>query len=204
MLGNDKENLLDNNEPLPNPKKRVKAVAKATVTTKPPSRQITNPHTVLSPKSSNSRTLPASPLRSQYKSMLPRPESPLKKAPHVPMASPTKNIPAATETAPKPAIIIPADKPKPTKATAAKRIVKQVNEVKAALGRPKRGAGATSKAGNRTVSGSTNASTGTVITKSVKKPATKTETKKPAAAKKAPAAKIEVPPTGGRVLRKRA
>lgn len=203
MLGNDKENLPDNNEPLPNPKKRVKAMAKATVTTKPSSRQITNPHTVLSPKSSNSCTLPASPLRSQYKSMLPRPESPLKKAQNVLVASPTKYVPAATETAPKPAIIIPADKPKPTKASAAKRTVKQVNDVKAALGRPKRGVGAASKAGNRTVSSSTNASTGTIITKPVKKLATKTETKKSAAAKKAPAAKTEVPPTGGRVLRKR-
>ena len=204
MLGNDKENMPEDNEPLANPKKRVKATAKPTTTTKAPSRQITNPQAVLSPKSSNQCNLPTSILRSPHKSMLPRPESPLKKAPHILMSSPTKAAAIVLETAPKPIIAVPAEKPKAVRGTAAKRLVKQVNDVKAALARPKRGAGATSQAKNRTVSNSTTTSTGTTIMKSTKKPVTKAAPKKPAApAKKALAVKAEAPATGGRVLRKR-
>ena len=74
----EKENAPDPVQPIPNPKKRTKATA-AVSNHQPPSQS-----TVLSPKSSNSRTFPKSPIRptlgSPQKLHLSRPASPLKPA----------------------------------------------------------------------------------------------------------------------------
>lgn len=74
----NKENAPDPVQPIPNPKKRAKASATAS------SRQPPSQSTVLSPKSSNSRTFPQSPIRpalgSPQKSYVSCPPSPLKPA----------------------------------------------------------------------------------------------------------------------------
>jgi len=74
----NKENAPDPVQPIPNPKKRAKASATAS------SRQPPSQSTVLSPKSSNSRTFPQSPIRpaleSPQKSYVSCPASPLKPA----------------------------------------------------------------------------------------------------------------------------
>lgn len=80
----DKENAIDHIETLPNSKKRTKVAAHDGV------RKATNPSTILSPKSSNSRTLPqpsTGPL--PQKPYLSYPTSPLKPPP-IKVAIPSK------------------------------------------------------------------------------------------------------------------
>ena len=75
----DKEN--DVHMDLPNPKKRAKPTTKGTTSQRAPSRNKIQPSQVLSPKSSNSRTLPQSPIRPPglpSKPTLAHPTSPLK------------------------------------------------------------------------------------------------------------------------------
>jgi hypothetical protein len=157
-LEDDKENTPDPNQIVANPKKRVKPDGE---------RRVPDPSTVLSPKSSNSRTVPQSPIRGQLgpqKTNAPsRPASPLKPA------SPVK-----------PATAIPGEKPRAAKLTAntgstrGKPTSKPANttaEVKPYASRTKRGL---AMAGDRAVSnvssntsGLSGTSTGTTIVKKV-------------------------------------
>ncbi|MCJ1249186.1 hypothetical protein MMC30_006409 [Trapelia coarctata] len=211
MIAADKENTPDTTQPFPHPKKRTKTAAVVQ------SRQVTNPSCVLSPKSSNSRTLPPSPVRppldSRQKPHLSRPTSPLKPASSIKMASPAKTaVLAATTTL---AHII-GEKPKSGRAVAPtdRKASKPVVEPKASAARPKRGAPAGPTATEtRIVSSSSNTSatsTGTTVVKSKARapPAAKAPAKKgvgvSAAGKKMASAKTEVPTTGRRVLRARA
>ncbi|KAI9701997.1 MAG: hypothetical protein M1836_001341 [Candelina mexicana] len=207
LISADKENALT--EDLSLPKKR----AKPTASTRAASRTKIQPSQVLSPKSSNSRTLPHSPIRpvmSPSKSFLARPVSPLK---------PT--APAVT------ALVGMVQKARTTRATgrkptpAAPATMAAAAAVTAAGGRVKRGAGVrplTTQAAAATVrdraasnSSETSNATTVVTTKSKRAVATK---KIPAANKAvavsatgkkvaASVAKIEGPPAGRRVLRKR-
>ncbi|MCJ1370286.1 hypothetical protein MMC20_001498 [Loxospora ochrophaea] len=81
----DKENAPDpsHTDPLSNPKKRTKTAATT--------RQPTNPSTILSPKSSNSRTFPHSPIRSPQRPHISRPASPLKPNSVLTTISPSKS-----------------------------------------------------------------------------------------------------------------
>ncbi|KAI9766561.1 MAG: hypothetical protein M1835_007169 [Candelina submexicana] len=203
----DKENALT--EDLSLPKKR----AKTTASTRAASRTKIQPSQVLSPKSSNSRTLPHSPIRpvmSPSKSFLARPVSPLK--PTAPamtaLAGMVQKARTTRATGRKPTPAAPA-----TMAAAA--------AVTAAGGRVKRGAAvrplttqaAAATARDRAASNSSEISNATTVvtTKSKKAVATK---RAPAANKAvavsatgkkvaASVAKIEGPPAGRRVLRKR-
>ncbi|MCJ1474317.1 hypothetical protein MMC13_002975 [Lambiella insularis] len=212
MISVDKENESEVDHPIPNPKKRAKTAATS------PSRQFTNPASVLSPKSSNSRTLPHSPIRppfgSPQKPYLSRPASPLKPVCPSKVTSPAK---AAALAATSTLANLVGEKLKPVRAAAAatlRKASKSVVEPKAPSARPKRGAThALAVADSRAVSSSSNVSgtsTGTTVVKLAAKapPATKAGGKKgvgiSTAGKKVAAAKAEVPPAGRRVLRKRA
>ncbi|MCJ1378430.1 hypothetical protein MMC17_001528 [Xylographa soralifera] len=205
----DKENALDMNQSIPNPKKRSKTAATA------PSRQVTNPSSVLSPKSSNSRTLPHSPIRppfgSPQKSYLSRPVSPLKPISPSKVASPAKAAAVAATTT---LANLIGEKLKPgregvkTRRKASKPFVGSTTTNT----RPRRGAANIIVGESRTASSSSSysgTSTGTTVVKANTKapPAPKAGAKKgvgiSAAGKKVAAAQIEAPATGTRVLRKR-
>ena len=213
MENADKENAVSHIESIPNPKKRTK------VATGAGTRQITNPSTVLSPKSSNSRTLPQSPIRpplgSPQKSYISRPASPLKPMPPFKSASPAK---AAAITAAADLTIVTNDKCKPTRAKAntGRKATNPSATAKPAATRPKRGI-LNAPIENRSVSNSSNVSntsTGTTIMKKGGKlnaAVTTVASKKKnpnvgvrAAGKKVAAASAEAPPAERRVLRKRA
>ena len=172
---------------------------------------MTNPSTVLSPKSANSRTLPQSPIRpglgSPQKSYISRPASPLKPYSPVKAASPAKAA-AAVATAALASML--NEKPnvgRPKTATGPKAT--STKKAKAQGTRNKRGAeNAQEPEDSRKVSNSSNtssASTGTTIVKNSRKaPAgvKKNELGVRATGKKVAAA-AEGPATGRRVLRKR-
>ncbi|MCJ1324025.1 hypothetical protein MMC10_000687 [Thelotrema lepadinum] len=214
MLGADKENTPDPSIAAPMPKKRAKGE--------------TNPSTVLSPKSSNSRTRPQSPARPPFGSpgksrVLSRPQSPLK---------PPSPIKAAAAAATASLANMVTGKGSKAGASAAggagtgttRKTSKQTTAPKPAVTRAKRGAATTntSASDKRMASDSSNvsgSSTATTIVKRVGKAlvastagkkapaaASKAATQKKAAPSKAKAeaAKIEAPATGRRTLRKRA
>ena len=200
----DKENSDEPAHPIPNPKRRLKANAAQ-------SRQVTNPSTVLSPKSANSRTLPQSPIRpglgSPQKSHISHPTSPLKPFSPLKAASPAKAA-AAVATAALASMLNEKSnvgRPKTArgpKATTTKRAKVQES-------RTMRGAENKQEVeDSRKVSNSSNtssASTGTTIVKNARKaPAgvTKNNIGVRATGKKVAAA-AEGPTTGRRVLRKR-
>ncbi|KAA6409567.1 MAG: hypothetical protein FRX48_06178 [Lasallia pustulata] len=208
MFNVDQENAPNPAEPIPNPKKRTKGTATATS-----SRQVTNPSTVLSPKSSNSRTLPHSPIRppfgSPQKSYLARPISLLKPASPVKLASPAKDTGAAVSP-----VLLVNEKPKPTRGKAApvRKTTNPPAATKMAVTRSKRAAPtiqeppATRSVSN--TSNTSNTSTGTTVVKKGGRAASSTAAKKSVAAsvagkKVAPGAKIEAPAAGRRVLRNR-
>ncbi|MCJ1470816.1 hypothetical protein MMC07_009463 [Pseudocyphellaria aurata] len=210
----DKENAVSHVEPLPNPKKRTKPATIAGT------RQATNPSTVLSPKSSNSRTLPHSPLRpplgSPQKSYISRPVSPLKPMAPLKSASPAK---ASAITATANLTSITNDRVKSTRSkTNAGRKATNPPATKPAASIPKRGILILKvPTESRSVSSSSNTtttSTGTTIMKKGRKLNTAVTTvaskkKNPhvgirAAGKKVAAASVEAPPMERRVLRKRA
>ena len=210
----DKENTPEPGH-LPNPKKRTKTTAIS------PSRQLTNPSTVLSPKSSNSRTLPQSPIRpalaSPQKSYLSRPPSPLK-----PM-SPSKQLPPSKQFSPAKSAAIAAistlantasEKPKATRGKAAagkKATITAATAAKPAATRAKRGVGASQAArGTRIASNSSDASTTsnatTVMRKGGKAPASAASAARKRGVGVSAAGKkvAEAPAAGRRILRKRA
>lgn len=203
----DKENNAQPIEAIPNPKKRNKT------TTTAKSRQATNPSTVLSPKSANSRTLPHSPTRPDMKSpqklYFAHPTSPLKPISPIKLASPAKAA-AAAATASLASMVIEKAKPGRPKA-AATRKASTPTTAKTAGGRPKRGANVVQEPEDvRKVSNQSNISsisTGTTIVKNARKaPATaakKNEVGVRAVGKKVTAS-AAMPPPGRRVLRKRA
>ena len=219
MENEDKENTPDPAQSLPNPKKRPKTAANA------PSRQVTNPSTVLSPKSSNSRALAPhrSPVRPQLgspqKSFLSHPTSPLKPsitAPTAPKpASPAKAAAiAATTTMNAPPANTAQEKPRltRTRGAAAAKATKQpataaLKTKTAPITRAKKGvelmtAAVVPNYQSRTVSAASNTSTATtVVTKQAAKPAAASKGKGKAVTKKVPA--VEAPAQGRRVLRKR-
>ena len=200
----DQENAPNPAEPIPNPKKRTKTTTVAS------SRQVTNPSNILSPKSSNSRTLPHSPTRppfnSPQKSFLARPISSLKPASPLKVASPTKDTGAAALST-----IMMNEKPKLArgKAAPARKVTNPPAATKMAVTRSKRGAPIVQEAPtNRSVSNSSNTSTGTTVVKKGGKAPPPTAAKKSmavsAAGKKvAASAKVEAPAAGRRVLRNR-
>ena len=207
MESADKENNAQSMEAIPNPKKRTK------LTTAAKSRQATNPSTVLSPKSANSRTLPQSPIRPELKSpqklYFTHPTSPLKPVSPIKLASPAKAA-AAAATVNLAGMVNEKAKPGRPK-TVAGRKASNPTTTKAAGGRPKRGADVVKEPEDvRKVSNQSNVSsisTGTTIVKNGRKAPT-TATKKNdvgvrAVGKKVTAA-IAMPPPGRRVLRKRA
>lgn len=203
----DKENNADSIETIPNPKKRAK------MTTNTKSRQATNPSTVLSPKSANSRTLPQSPVRPELKSpqkiYFAHPTSPLKPISPVKMASPAKAA-AAAATANLASMVNEKAKPGRPKAAAGRKASNPTTS-KAAPGRPKRGAHVAKDAEDvRKVSNEStisSISTGTTIVKNARKATTaaakKNDIEVRAVGKKV-AAGAAMPPPGRRVLRKRA
>lgn len=200
----DKENASESAHDIPNPKKRSKA-------TKGPSRQVTNPSTVLSPKSANSRTLPQSPVRpvlgSPQKSYLSHAASPLKPFSPVKITSPAK----ITATANLAAMV--GEKPKAgrPKAGTARKGTNPATTTKAGTVRAKRGAGPPQESEDvRKVSNTSNVSStsnATTVVKNAKRAPTaggrKNEIGIRATGKKV-AAGAEAPPAGRRVLRKRA
>lgn len=210
----DKENTPEPGQ-IPNPKKRTKTTGIG------PSHQVTNPSTVLSPKSSNSRTLPQSPIRpvlgSPQKSHLSRPASPLK-----PM-SPSKQLSPSKELQSSPAksaaiaattslANIAAEKPKATRGRAAggKKVANPTSTTsKPPATRAKRGAAATQIAEVRVASSSSNVSTTsnatTVMKKSGRPPtaATAVAQKRGVGVSGAGKKIADAPPAGRRVLRKR-
>ncbi|MCJ1397358.1 hypothetical protein MMC11_000551 [Xylographa trunciseda] len=203
----DKENTHD--QSIPNPKKRTKTGATA------PSRQVTNPSTVLSPKSSNSRTLPQSPTRplfgSPQKSYLSRPVSPLKPISPSKATSPAKAAAVAATTS---LANLVSEKLKPSRVgmKQTRKVSKPVIESKTANTRSRRGAANVIVAESRTASSSSNysgISAGTTVVKASAKapPVSKPKVKKvmgiSAAGKKVATTKIEAPVMGRRVLRKR-
>lgn len=207
MSTDDQENAPTPADPIPNPKKRTKTTTVAS------SRQVTNPSTILSPKSSNSRTLPHSPIRppfgSPQKSYLARPFSPLKPASPLKVASPTKDIGAAA-----PPVFLVPEKPKLVrgKAAPARKATNPPVAPKMAVTRSKRGAPIIQEPPvDRSVSSSSNTSntsTGTTVVKKGGKAAPSTAAKKSvavsAAGKKVTAStKVEAPAAGRRVLRNR-
>ena len=205
----DQENAPNPADQIPHPKKRTKT-AGATNT-----RQVTNPSTVLSPKSSNSRTLPFSPIRppfgSPQKSYLARPVSPLKSASPLKATSPAKEtivaapatIAGSVNEEPKLARGRPAPARKATNPPAAPKL---------AVTRSKRGAPVVPEApANRSVSNSSNisnTSTGTTVVKKRRRAppstaATKNVAESAAGKKLAAKTKVEGPAAGRRVLRNR-
>ena len=200
----DKENSDEPAHPIPNPKRRLKANAAQ-------SRQVTNPSTVLSPKSANSRTLPQSPIRpglgSPQKSYISHLASPLKPYSPVKAASPAKAA-AAVATAALASML--NEKPnvgRPKTATGPKATTTKKAKVQGA--RTRRGAeNVQEPEDTRKVSNSSNTSstsTGTTIVKNARKaPAgvKKNDIGVRATGKKVAAA-AEGPATGRRVLRKR-
>ena len=203
----DKENNAQSLETIPNPKKRAKMTATAK------SRQVTNPSTVLSPKSANSRTLPQSPIRpelqSPQKSYFAHPTSPLKPISPIKLASPAKSA-AAAATASLASMLNEKAKPGRSKAAAGRKVTNPTT-TKAAVGRPKRGADEAKEAENvRKVSDQSNISsisTGTTIVKNARK-APRAAAKKNDVGVRAVGKKVTggtaMPPPGRRVLRKRA
>lgn len=203
----DKENTSEPTHDIPNPKKRTK-VAKG------PSRQVTNPSTVLSPKSANSRTFPQSPIRpvlgSPQKPYMSRPASPLKPISPVKVLSPAKAA-AAAATASLASMV--GEKPKAgrPKAGTGRKASNLTGTAKGPGARTKRGAQAAQEPEDlRKVSNTSNissASTGTTIVKSGKKVPTATGKRNDigvrAVGKKVTAA-AEAPAAGRRILRKRA
>ncbi|CAF9908455.1 MAG: hypothetical protein HETSPECPRED_008083 [Heterodermia speciosa] len=211
----DKENTPDPAQNIANPKKRPKNTADA------PSRQVTNPSTVLSPKSLNSRTL-QSPVRpvfgSPQKLHLSRPVSPLKPA------SPSKQFSFATPSSPAKFAAIAAtnhladlvtNQPKAARGKAPagrKGTTKAATATKPASTRSKRGMEPPPIPETRTVSSQSNTSTTSNATTVVKKGGRAQKVAAPAAQKKkvnegvsAAGKKVaDAPPTGRRVLRKRA
>ena len=206
MESADKENNAQSIEEIPNPKKRTKVNA----TAQP--RQATNPSTVLSPKSANSRTLPKSPIRPDLKSpqklYSAHPTSPLKFISPVKLASPTKTAAAAAATANLASIVNEKVKPGRSKAVAGR---KASNPTKTAGGRPKRGVNVVKEPEDvRKVSNQSNissVSTGTTIVNNTRK-APVTAAKKNDVGVRAVGKKVTagtaMPPPGRRVLRKRA
>ncbi|KAI9759174.1 MAG: hypothetical protein M4579_002547 [Chaenotheca gracillima] len=189
----DKENA--DEQELLNPKKRAKANTTTNAASRAASRSKIQPNQVLSPKSSNSRTIQRSPIRAA-----PSPE----KSSQSRRVSPLKQISAATTT-----LAGMVEKAKTT------RTGRAVASTASAAAKSKRGAPApTTQASqrDRVTSNSSQASTATVVTKS--KTTTTTATRQPAArarpapvaakAKKPAPPKVEAPATGRRVLRKRA
>ncbi|MCJ1295398.1 hypothetical protein MMC34_006960 [Xylographa carneopallida] len=215
----DKENAIDIDQPIPNPKKRNQTAATV------PSRQVTNPSSVLSPKSSNSRTLPYSPIRPPFGSLqkpyLSQPLSPLKPFSPSKVTSPSKTgSPAKAATAAATTILsnLIGEKLKPGRedVKARRKALKPMAESTATITRPRRGAANIIVAESRTASSSSNysgTSTGTTVVKANTKGTRKAPSgpkagvKKgvgiSAAGKKVAAAKIELTAPGRRVLRKR-
>ena len=204
----EKENDAQSVEAIPNPKKRAK------IATTAKSRQATNPSTVLSPKSANSRTLPQSPsrpeLKSPQKSYLALPNSPLKPISPVKLASPAKTA-AAVATANLASMVHEKTKPGRSKgAAAAGRKATNPTTTKAAVGRPKRGADVAQEPEDvRKVSNQSNVSsvsTGTTIVKNARKAPTAAAKKNDVGVRavgKRVTASTAMPPPGRRVLRKR-
>lgn len=213
MENEDKENTPDPAQTLPNPKKRPKTAANA------PSRQVTNPSTVLSPKSSNSRTLPQSPIRptlgSPQKSHLSRPVSPLKPmspSKQFTFAKPISPAKSAAIAATTQLVDVLAEKPKAMRGKAAPGR-KAAPATKPASTRPKRGMDPPPMPESRTVSSQSTVSTTSNATTVVKKGG-RAQNATTAAAQKKKALNVGVsaagkkvadaPPAGRRVLRKRA
>ena len=200
----DKENNAQSIEAIPNPKKRTKTTNTAK------SRQVTNPSTVLSPKSANSRTLPQSPIRPELKSpqklYFAHPTSPLKPISPIKLASPAKAA-AAAATANLASMVNEKTKPgRPKVATARK--ASNPTTTRTAGGRPKRGVVVAKEPEDvRKVSNQSNISsisTGTTIVKNAKK-APAAAAKKNDVGVRAVGKKVTaMPPPGRRVLRKRA
>ena len=201
----DKENAQEHSQPIPNPKKRTKA-------NKAESRQVTNPSTVLSPKSANSRTFPQSPIRptlcSPQKSYLSRPVSPLKPISPIKVVSPAKAA-AAAATANLASMVIEKPKAGRPKAGAGRTASNPKPIVKGPGSRTKRGEDNNHEPEDfRKVSNTSNlssASTGTTIVKNTKKgsaTATKKNVATSAVGKKVVVA-ADAPLPGRRVLRKR-
>ena len=203
----NKENALDVDQPIPNPKKRTRTAVAA------PSRQVTNPSTVLSPKSSNSRTLPHSPSRQPFgspqKPYLSRPVSPLKPISPCKATSPAKAAALAATTT---LASLVSEKQKPGRGTNTRKASKPAAEPRTTNTRSRRGATNVIVAESRTASSSSNysgISTSTTVVKVNTKaqPGPKASIRKgvgvSAAGKKVAAAKIEAPAAGKRVLRKR-
>lgn len=206
MEAADKENASESVHDIPNPKKRAKV-------TKGPSRQVTNPSTVLSPKSANSRTLPQSPVRpamcSPQKSHLSHSTSPLKHFSPVKSSSPAKAA-AVAATASLASLVGEKSKAGRPKAGTTRKASNSAT-TKAATTRGKRGAGPlhepedVRKVSNTSNLSSTSAGT-TIVVNSKKAP--------PAASKKRDVgvraigkkvtAGAEAPAPARRVLRKRA
>ncbi len=206
MESADKENASEPVHDIPNPKKRSKAM-------KGPSRQVTNPSTVLSPKSANSRTLPQSPVRpilgSPQKSYLTHPASPLKPFSPIKSASPAKAA-AAAATANLAAMVIEKPKVGRPKAGAGSKATNASAVAKGGTLRAKRGAVPEQEPEDvRKVSNTSNissASNTTTIVKNTKKApnvgSKKNDIGVRAVGKKV-AAGADAPPPGRRVLRKR-
>ena len=200
----DKENDAQSMEMIPNPKKRTK------MNTAAKSRQPTNPSTVLSPKSANSRTLPQSPIRPELKSpqkLYPaHTKSPLKSISPVNLASPAK---AAAVTVNLARIVNEKAKPGRPQGAAGRKATNPTT-ANAAVGRPKRGANIAKEPEDvRKVSNQSNisgVSTGTTVVKNAKKAPTAAAKKKDVgvrAVERKVTAGTRMPP-GRRVLRKRA
>lgn len=207
MDSGDKENNTQSMEAIPNPKKRIKTTVAAK------SRQATNPSTVLSPKSANSRTLPQSPIRpelkSPTKSYFAHPTSPLKPVSPIKLASPAKAA-AAVATANLASMVNEKAKPGRPKAGAGRKAADSTT-TKAAVGRPKRGVDGAKepddarKASNQ--SSISSISTGTTIVKNARKGPTAAAKKDDVGVRavgKKVAGGTGMPPPGRRVLRKRA
>ena len=202
----DKENNAHSAEGIPNPKKRAKMTATAK------SRQATNPSTVLSPKSANSRTLPQSPVRPELKSpqklYFAHPTSPLKPVSPIKLASPTKAA-AAAATANLASMVNEKAKAGRPKAAAGRKASNPAT-TKTAGGRPKRGADVAKEPEYvRKVSNQSNissVSTGTTIVKNGRKAPAGAAKKKDVAVRavgKKVTTGTAMPPPGRRVLRKR-
>lgn len=201
----DKENVSESVHNIPNPKKRTKAARGL-------SRQVTNPSTVLSPKSANSRTLPQSPVRPNLgpppKSNLSQPVSPFKPLPPK-VASPAK---AAAAAATANLAVMVGDKPRAgrPKAGTGRKATNPEPAVKGGTVRAKRGAvPAQGPDDVRKVSNTSNissASNATIIRngrRALPAGGRKNDVGVRAVGKKVTAGS-EAPPPGRRVLRKRA
>ena len=175
-------------------------------------RQATNPSTVLSPKSANSRTLPQSPIRIELKSPqkahFALPTSPLKTISPIKLASPAKAA-AAAATADLASMVNEKAKPGRPKAAGGRKATNPTT-TKAAAVRPKRGVAVAKETEDvRKVSNQSNISaisTGTTIVKNTRKAASaaKKDTIGVRAAGKKVTASTAMPPPARRVLRKRA